>query len=122
MKYLEHQYGSGNVIRQSTSREWGDFHCLTMDEDFDGVGISYGNCILDAVVECKSCRKTTYYPSPRDKEQFRTIAEWCTQRNINFYLFVHYPRKREWWYYKWKDGFWAEEQAITISPKELGIS
>jgi len=48
------------------------------------------------VVEIKECKAKKYYPSKREKEQFKRIKNWCKKRNIRFEIWIHYPKKRKW--------------------------
>lgn len=57
----------------------------------DYVIVSEGKLIL--VVEVKACHSDKYYPSKRDKEQFKRIEEFCKDNNVRGEVWVKYPHK-----------------------------
>lgn len=85
-KELEETYGRGNVIKTSCSQDVPDFIVIFMEPSGRSLWRVHGR-------EVKSTVKKRYYPSPRDKKQFKMFRLWEERTGVRIHYHIVYRRK-----------------------------
>jgi Holliday junction resolvase len=80
-KELIRRFGSLGVIKVAISQFGADFICFRN-----------GSVIL--AVEVKACHDNKYYPSKKDKLQFKRIKEFCEFNRCMGEVWVKYPYEK----------------------------
>lgn len=78
-KELEEIYGKGNVIKVAISQQGADHIVVSCGE-------------LVKIIEVKETKKNKYYPSQKEKNQFRRIIEFARQHRIPAELWIYFKK------------------------------